>query len=183
MGDVLPMEDDRAGGWLVNARHHPRQGGFSAAGLAHQPNRLALRDVEVDAIDGVHDLPAAEEAGLGKREMLHHAAQLQHALAALELGAGSVVDAGLGLRWRCCSGRRRRQGIAGLRHPAARLAAGLQLDEVRVLGALGYAERAARGKPAPDAPRIGGAPSMVTSRRCPGTCRSMRGTALIRAQV
>ena len=142
------MKDHRARGRLVDARHDARERRLPAAGLADQTDRLPLRDIEIDAVDGVHDLPFAEEAPLGQGKMLHHPAQLQHALAALELRARAMIHAGLRLGRHRRTRRRRRQRVAGLRDPAARFGAGRKLQQVGMLGALVDAEGAPGGKPA-----------------------------------
>jgi hypothetical protein len=48
---ALVTEPDLAGSRLRGPEHHPTGGGLAAAGLAHQPERLALLDLETDAID------------------------------------------------------------------------------------------------------------------------------------
>ena len=56
---------------LDGAQHAARRGGLATAALAHQAERLALVDVEVDAVDGAHVADRAlEEALLDGKELL-----------------------------------------------------------------------------------------------------------------
>ena len=57
--DVLPADADRAVGRLDQPQDGAADGGFAAAGLADQAERLALADREADAIDRQHVLGRA----------------------------------------------------------------------------------------------------------------------------
>ena len=70
----------------MRAAHRPREiedlhdrGRLAAARFADQPERLALADVEADAVDGAHapDAPPQHRA-LHQRIALHEAADLEH---------------------------------------------------------------------------------------------------------
>ena len=52
----------RARGRLVDARYHARKRRFAATRLADEADGLALRDVEIDAVDRVHDLALARRS-------------------------------------------------------------------------------------------------------------------------
>ena len=66
---------------LEQPQQHPPERRLAAARLAHQPEHLARADVEVDAVDGLHDAPGlAERAGPGD-EGLDHAASLEQDVA------------------------------------------------------------------------------------------------------
>ena len=62
-GDVAALELDRAGGRIVEPQDRAAGGGLAAAGLADEPERLALADLEADVVDRL-DLadPAAQHA-------------------------------------------------------------------------------------------------------------------------
>src|SRR4029077_18517786 len=51
--DVLALELDRPFGGLDQPQDRPAQGGLAAPRLAHQPQRLALIDIQVDAVDSL----------------------------------------------------------------------------------------------------------------------------------
>src|SRR4029077_9549722 len=53
-GDVLTLEMNRALGWLVEAHHRSAERRLSAARLTDQPKRLALHDLEIDAVHRMH---------------------------------------------------------------------------------------------------------------------------------
>ena len=62
--DVLALKPDFAGGRLDQAQDAAAGGRFAGAGFADEAERLALLDVEADAVDGMHDgLVAQQEAG------------------------------------------------------------------------------------------------------------------------
>ena len=50
-GDVLAVEYDLAGGWLIQLHHGSAAGGLAAAGLAYQAQGLAAFDRYSDVID------------------------------------------------------------------------------------------------------------------------------------
>ena len=60
--EVHALEADLARGRVVEAQHQAAEGGFSAAGLADQPQRLAALDGDRDVVDGAHQLVPAQEA-------------------------------------------------------------------------------------------------------------------------
>ena len=49
-----PREPDRPVGRLEQAQQRPGEGRLAAAGLADQPQRLALGELEAHVVDGVH---------------------------------------------------------------------------------------------------------------------------------
>ena len=53
-GDVRPVENDPPGSRLDQLDERASKGRLPAAGLAHDPERLAALDGEVDAVDGAH---------------------------------------------------------------------------------------------------------------------------------
>ena len=75
VGDVLALELDRALGRVVQAHHHAGERRLAAPRLPHQPERLALVDLQVDAVDRVHVAdPLLEQDPSGDREQLAEAA-------------------------------------------------------------------------------------------------------------
>src|SRR5690606_14651969 len=82
IGDLAPLDPDRAARGVVEPEDHPATGGLAAAGFTDEAERFALVDVEADVVDGLHvaDL-AAQEAG-GDREIHPEALDLD------ELAAG-----------------------------------------------------------------------------------------------
>ena len=52
--DVRAVEDDPAGGGVDEPQQQPADGRLAAARLAHETERLAARDLEVDAVHGAH---------------------------------------------------------------------------------------------------------------------------------
>src|SRR5262249_12043970 len=81
--DVLAFEIDVARRGLDQAQHTASGGRFAAAGFADQPERLAMADLEVDAVNRVEagDLAAEQTAREGKP-----LAQLRHLEQRLALG-------------------------------------------------------------------------------------------------
>ena len=57
-GDVVAVEYDFSAGRLVEAHDGAPDGGFAAAGLAHQAHRLALLHLEGHAVDRLDELRA-----------------------------------------------------------------------------------------------------------------------------
>ncbi len=100
LGDVLALVEDLAGGRLL--QHHQQLGdrGLAASGLAHYAERLALEEVEGDAVDRL-DRPdlLLEEDALGEREVLDQVAHLQDRLAPLDrrLDRGDRLRLGAGV--------------------------------------------------------------------------------------
>ena len=77
--DLTAQEADLAGRRRIDAHHRLAEGGFAAAALADEPEALAARDAEADAVDR-HDprrRGAAEDPALAQREALAHADALQ----------------------------------------------------------------------------------------------------------
>ena len=144
-------EHDGAGRRFVNAHHQAREGRLAAARLADHADGLALGNVEVDAVDGAHDLALAEEILARQGEMLDEPAYRQHRrvraggrslwLLPAASGRGGFGRAG---------GDGCGQGFSRLRDPAARFAPRRDLLQRRVLAALGDAERASLLEPAAD---------------------------------
>src|SRR5258708_22490636 len=59
--DVLAVEDDRSAGQLLQPDDATAEGGFAAAGLADQAERLPGPDLDADVVDGVHPAHLALE--------------------------------------------------------------------------------------------------------------------------
>src|SRR5258708_37688175 len=59
--DVLAVEDDRSAGQLLPPDDATAEGGFAAAGLADQAERLPGPDLDADVVDGVHPAHLALE--------------------------------------------------------------------------------------------------------------------------
>ena len=77
-GDVLAVEDDPAAVGVDQTEHQTSQRRLSRTGLAHQSERLARGDLQVDVDDGVDPLlHAAKEIPL-RREGLRHALDLEN---------------------------------------------------------------------------------------------------------
>src|SRR5204862_7400360 len=60
-GNISAVELDGAAGWLHQPQHAARHRRLAAAGLADQPERLALGHRETDAVDGMHGADAAAQ--------------------------------------------------------------------------------------------------------------------------
>ncbi len=52
--DVRTVKGDAARVWRVNARDHPRDGGFTAAGMPHQRENLATVDVGIQILNRIN---------------------------------------------------------------------------------------------------------------------------------
>jgi hypothetical protein len=84
---ALPIKERLARIREDEMHEQPGGGRFSATGLADDPKRLALEELEVDSVDSANDgVPAAEEI-FAHREVLHEAAHGQQ-----RLGRPSAVD-------------------------------------------------------------------------------------------
>ena len=92
LGEVLPLEDDVAGGGLVEHQHTAADGGLAAAALAHQAQGLAPADEEGDLVDGldVGDLALKDDAG-GYREVHLEVAHVQKDVVQATGAAGGDV--------------------------------------------------------------------------------------------
>ena len=66
--DVLPVEDDATAGRVVEAQDRSADGRLPAAGLAHEPERLAALDRQRDAVHrlDVADVPVEHDAALDR---------------------------------------------------------------------------------------------------------------------
>ena len=65
----LAEHDDAAAVGGLQVQHLHERGGLAAARLADQPERLALADLEVDAVDGVHRAdPPPDHRALHQRD-------------------------------------------------------------------------------------------------------------------
>ena len=64
LGKVPPVEQHRAGGWLVERGENVQKRRFAAAALAHDGDILAGFDGEVDIFERL-DLAAAKARGVG----------------------------------------------------------------------------------------------------------------------
>ena len=76
LGDVAPVETDRAGGRVEEPQDQPGGRRLAAAGLPDDAQGLAPADVQGNVLDGVHlGLPASEDA-LFDREALGQVVEL-----------------------------------------------------------------------------------------------------------
>src|SRR5581483_3365032 len=82
MADVLALEPDRAARGLEQASDEAGGGALPAAGLPHDPERLAAHHVERDAVHRVHrrHLPLEDDPARD-REVLNEVADLDERLA------------------------------------------------------------------------------------------------------
>src|SRR6185437_13672105 len=67
---ILPIEAHLARRGLDEAQNAPARGGLAAPRLAHESQRLARRNVERDAIDGLHRAGVPPEESPRDREVL-----------------------------------------------------------------------------------------------------------------
>ena len=68
--DILAFEMDLARGRLDQAQHAAPGGRLAAAGFADQPQRLAVADLEIDAVDGMDAAGLAAEQAALERKLL-----------------------------------------------------------------------------------------------------------------
>ena len=68
--DVATVDDDRARGRLDQLENGARERGLTTPGLADEPERLALPDLEIDAVDRVHVAHRPLEQALPDRKVL-----------------------------------------------------------------------------------------------------------------
>src|ERR1700722_13264382 len=87
MGDVLPVDPDRARRRLAQPQYAARHRRLAATGFADQPKRLADTDREADAVDRMHGAdPAAQHAG-AHRIMFDEVGDLQQRARLAHAGA------------------------------------------------------------------------------------------------
>ena len=79
--DVLPVEDDLAGGLFDEAEYRPARGGFAAAGLADEAHRLPALYVEGDAVHSAHVADGAPEKAALDGEPLYEVLDLDEVFA------------------------------------------------------------------------------------------------------
>ena len=159
-GHVLAAQRHRAAVRPFEGDDHPADGGLAAPGLAHQAQRLPLRDAERHPGDGLHaGHPALEDAARGDRELLHQVADLQQVAgtaARVPVPSGLPVPRGLlghpGPVAVCRRGRHREIGQRDVGH---RLLVGRFGDRPGLGLGLGVYGRA--GDVEPDAGRVGAA--------------------------
>ena len=70
LGEVHALEQDLAGGRVVEPQHQAAERGFPAARFADQAQRLAAPDVDRHIIDGAHELGLAQPARTHREELL-----------------------------------------------------------------------------------------------------------------
>ena len=75
--DRLAVEQDIALVRLDDLHDQPRGGGLAAARLAHDAERLALHDVEIDAVDRADHCPGARQQPAVAAEMLDQSSHRQ----------------------------------------------------------------------------------------------------------
>ena len=67
LGDVDAVEEHLAGGGQLEAGDHPQDGGLARAGRPEQGEELAVRDVEVDPVDGPDIAEGLDQAAQAHR--------------------------------------------------------------------------------------------------------------------
>ncbi len=139
-----PSKADRARGRLVDAHDEAREASTCRSRTRRPGRRSRLRDVEIDAVDRVHDLLLAEEAlcGSGKcftRPRTCSSGSPRSASAGAVIHAGAVAWAGTGAR--VAGGG---NGSPDCVTQQRALRSGRKLQQVGMLAALVDAERAAR---------------------------------------
>lgn len=65
----LPFEHHLAGGFVVQAKQRAANGGFAAAGLAHQPENAALANAEADVVHRLQLAAGSPEQPVAQREI------------------------------------------------------------------------------------------------------------------
>ena len=78
--DIVAFETDAAGDGLLEPDDAAARGGFPAAGLAHQPKRLARLDGEAHALDGMDARESAAKQAARDVEAGNEILNLQHRL-------------------------------------------------------------------------------------------------------
>ena len=76
LGDVPPLEADRALGRVEQAEHEPGGRGLAATRLAHDAERLAAADGQGDVLDGMHGPEPLREHALLDGEVLREVLDL-----------------------------------------------------------------------------------------------------------
>src|SRR5690625_4380749 len=152
---VLAAPQNLAAPGALEAQNGPRQGGFSAARLAHDAQRLGPVDIKTDAVDRANALIIAPEkrAGINPKTDLK-VSHLQHGIShhPLSLPGGRLS------RWQ------------RLQRPSP---ISLSSGMVRHLSQA-YGQRSRNGQPCGTSSRLGGLPGMAWS--IPDWSRSSRGT-------
>src|ERR1700722_17586068 len=72
-GDLLAINDNRAGGWRVEARDHLQERALSTAGWADQTDELAFRHDERHVVNGIDTLSVRTRVGSPDANELDHA--------------------------------------------------------------------------------------------------------------
>ena len=186
-----PSIDDRAAGRLEQPRDQARGRGLAAARLADEAERLALVDVERDAVDGLHGADLLlEDDPLADREVLDEVAHLDERLAAHgatssaasrpateRASAGSLPS---------CSSRQTRRRVVG-RQQAANDVLGVVRDRLELgvgrarCASRTYGQRGWNEQPPGSVISDGGRPEIGTSSSPRG--RSSRGIDRSRPHV
>ena len=103
---VLPIEQEPAGGRIVKARHQRKQRALSGAGAADEGHRLARLDVEIDIVQDEprrfvaeghilkHDLARGRAEPFRIRGVVHLVLLVEHLEAALRAGRGAFQRPG-----------------------------------------------------------------------------------------
>jgi hypothetical protein len=81
VGDVRALEDDRTTGRFEEPDEHAARGRLAAAGLADQPQRLSLVDIEVETVDRLHGTDLAAQQPFRDGEVLLQPPHRQQCLA------------------------------------------------------------------------------------------------------
>jgi hypothetical protein len=67
---VLAVIVNLAGARAQQPHHHASHGGLAAAGLANHAQRFAALDIQIDAVDGVHEFLLANESAALELDLL-----------------------------------------------------------------------------------------------------------------
>ena len=108
----LQPEQHFAGGGVEEAQNGAAGGRLAAAALADQPDRLAGRHVEADAVHRPHPADRAAQQSATEREVLLQAAHLQQEVVRCRRGVGAARGRAVG-GGGC--GRRRLRAVTGAR--------------------------------------------------------------------
>src|SRR4051812_49126212 len=177
--DVAPAVLDRAARRVEQARDQARGRALAAAGLPHDPERLALHDVERHAVDGMHrpDL-LLEDDPARDREVLHEIAYAHQRLAhagfssssssftCSRTSAGSLPSrSSAQIRLRTSFGSRQATLCSG--SPGS----GSSIGSIRLWLSRRYGQRGWKEQPLGGLIRLGGRPGIGTSGASRGTSR------------